>query len=400
MELRGWMGAGASPVVAGTLADVTTQRDLERKLVEAQQLEMLGQLAGGVAHNFNNLLAIVAGYAELLGPIVADRPDAARYAAAIGEAAERSAAITKQLLALTRSRSAPPTVIDAAELGRRVVALMGPLLGSRVRLRAELPDAPAYVEVDVPQLEQLIVNLLLNARDAVGAGGEVCLRITTGGGVDPIPSGAWVVVGVEDDGEGLTPEATQRAFEPFFTTRPAGRGSGLGLPTCLAIATRAGGGMALAPREGRGTRALAWFPQRARAPVAVEVAAAPAPVRYALVVDDQKPVADLLHRILTRSGWQVGVASDGDAAIAIAAASTTLDLLVSDVMIPGTRGDRLVARIRDHHPHVAVVFVSGYTADELVDRKQLPPGTRFLAKPFRPAELLTAAELALADRAT
>lgn len=404
VEVRAHLTPGAPDVIAGTLADVTAQQALEHKLLEVQQLEMLGQLAGGIAHNFNNLLAVVTGYADLLGPLVADRPDAARYVTAIAEASDRSAEITRQLLALTRSREPTQTVIDVAALGARVTALLRPLMGAGIHLHLEAPTTPALVEIDVAQLEQVAMNLVLNARDAVVRDGNIRVAVRQVTLTSPlearpraIPAGRWVVLEVRDDGVGMPPAVETRAFEPFFTTRAPGRGSGLGLATCLAIVTRAGGGMQLASTPGRGTVVTAWLPWHDPAPVSPPIVAPPADSRVALVIDDQRPVADLLLRVLARAGWRVEAVGDGEAAITAAARLERLDLVVSDVMIPGRRGAPLLAEIRAQHPDVAVVYVSGYTADELSHAGRLPPGTRFVAKPFRPTDIVQAAEAAMAD---
>jgi nitrogen-specific signal transduction histidine kinase len=392
-------------VIAGTLVDITAQLELERRLVESQQLEMLGQLAGGIAHNFNNLLAIVTGYADLLGPLVADRPDAAGFVHAISEAAERSATLTQQLLALTRSRTSTPVATDAGALATRVAKLMTPLIGARLTLRSEVPRIPAIVQIDPGQLEQVLMNLVLNARDAIATVGQIHVdvrAVTLASPVParpkPVPAGRWVVLEVRDDGTGMGPDVQARAFEPFFSTREPGRGTGLGLSTCLAIVARAGGALQLASSPGTGTTVSVWLPSHAPGPVPAAKTAPQPGGRRALVIDDQKAVADLLLRVLLRAGWDAEAASDAEAALAAAARLARLDLVVSDVMIPGLRGPGILERIREFHPDVAAVFVSGYTADALTTAGTLPPGTRFVEKPFRPIDLVQAAELALADR--
>ncbi|MEZ6037347.1 MAG: response regulator [Planctomycetota bacterium] len=382
------------PLVFGAL--VARQRELEAQLRHAHKMEAVGMLAGGVAHDFNNLLTIIAGNADDLRTAAMPGSAAAVRAAEIVEAAQRGAGLTRQLLAFGRRQILKPEAFELGDAVARSASLLRRLLGSDVVVEV-VAEAPVWVRADVGQLEQVVLNLAVNARDAMPRGGSLVLttRRRRLDGEEAarrgIAAGEFAELAVADTGHGMSAEVQARAFEPFFTTKDQGRGSGLGLATIYGIATQSGGGVAIDSREGRGTTVRIWLPS---VPSPDHTASAPASVdranasRRVLVVDDERAVRDLIRRVLESAGYVVLEAENGEHALEEAAAGGPIDLLVTDLVMPVMGGFVLAQRLRAAHPSLPVLFVTAHPRSEAgIDFASLP-GAELLDKPFATGQLL------------
>jgi PAS domain S-box-containing protein len=395
--------------IIGNARDITQRKrgeeelrerlSLEEQVRQAQKLESVGRLAGGVAHDFNNLLTVVLGCAEAL------RSDAARGAPArledvdeIRAAGERARDLTRQLLAVARRQVIAPVPLDLNGVLRASEKLLRRVLGEDVELVVDLERDPWWIRADPGQLEQVVLNLAVNARDAMPRGGTLVLRTRNRAGARRSGDGApaadrdGVCLTIRDSGTGMAPEVRAHLFEPFFTTKPDGKGTGLGLATVYGIVSQADGHVRVESEPGRGTAFELWFPRTLDPPVAT---AAPAAARAApgterlLVVEDDAPVREVTVRALRASGYQVLVAASGREALALEpAALDGLDLVVTDVVMPGLDGRTMADELRRRRPALRVLYVSGYTEDAVIARGVLSSGMGFLAKPFTPATLL------------
>ncbi len=376
-------------------------REREEELRHAQRLEAVGKLAGGIAHDFNNLLTVINGHARVL---LDDLPpdDPVRHDL---EAIERSgigaAALTQQLLAFSRRQVLRPQALHLNDVVLDMERMLRRLIGSHIRLTTDLTSAPTTVLADRGQLEQVIMNLAVNARDAMPHGGILAIRTATERvrPDDPridswdTPPGAYVCLEVEDDGEGMDPEVLAKAFDPFFTTKDRGKGTGLGLATVFGIVKQSGGHVSAESEPGSGTRFVIHLPaggtqQPAPATRPIDpVTAGNAPGHTILVVEDEPSVRNLAVRVLERQGYEVLEAGDGAEALEVAAASgCPIDLLLSDLVMPGMGGRELARRMRSLRPDTVILLMSGYD-DEMV-AGQIAEGDDFLPKPFTPADLI------------
>jgi CheY-like chemotaxis protein len=367
----------------------------------------VGSLAGGVAHDFNNLLSVMLGASE---SIARDLPAASPLhedVTDIREAAERGAALTRQLLSLGRKEVRAPVLLDVNAVVANVSRLLYRALGPQVRTDVRAGDGPHSVTADATQLEQVIVNLAINARDAMPNGGT--LKIITDKralaseeaaavGVEP---GVYVTLAVQDDGVGMDESTRARAFEPFFTTKGPHLGTGLGLSTVYAIARQSGGGITLESVVGEGTRVTLYLPRANQPPRNTPVPANTGEMRASgkrgrvLLVEDEPRVRAQARRLLERSGFAVTDANDGEEGIfQFRARDGAVDVIVSDVMMPTMGGVEMVTRLRAIAPSVPVVFVSGYTADD----RELPLDDRtvFVPKPYTITVLCEAIDSLLA----
>ncbi|MFP5487412.1 MAG: ATP-binding protein, partial [Acidimicrobiia bacterium] len=357
--------------------DVTAARRTQRMIAEMQRMDSLGQLAGGIAHDFNNLLTVILNYVALVRDGLAER-ERAPDNDTIGEvrtdlehvlvAAERAAALTGQLLAFAKGEAIQMRPVDVNEVVTQVDGLLGRTLGEHIRITTELGrDLPAAL-ADPAQLEQILVNLAVNARDAMPSGGA--LTIETGAVVladDERPDvgpGTYVRIRVSDSGHGMDAATRRRAFEPFFTTKPRGSGTGLGLSTVYGIVTRSGGAVELYSEPDHGTTVGVLLPSvdhAVPAPVAPAGSRAVRDGGRVLVVEDDESLRLVAERILTNGGYDVEVATDGAAALArLAIPGLAIDLVLSDAVMPGLLGVELVAEIRRSHPSVRVALMSGH----------------------------------------
>ncbi|MEP6589697.1 MAG: ATP-binding protein [Gemmatimonadota bacterium] len=371
------------------IRDVHDQQQMERRLAEAARLESVGRLAGGIAHDFNNLITAMRGYADLLGERFAGDSAALADLREVSRAADRAASLTRQLLAFARKQMVQPRLIDVNAVLLGAHRLLQQLAGDEVRVITSIAPVPTPVLIDPAQFEQVLTNLTANARDAMPHGGV--LRIQTA------VAGSEVVVTVSDDGVGMTPEALEHLFEPFFTTKLSGRGTGLGLATCYGIVQQAGGRIEVSSLPAAGTTFRVHFP-RAEGVVessdsAAEARPSPRGTETILIAEDEPQIRRLATRVLQGLGYTVLAGADGHEARALAAGRpATIDLLLTDMVMPGMGGGELVRRIQEDHASVALLLMSGYS-EELVAAEY--GGAPFLAKPFTPAELAEAVRRAL-----
>lgn len=384
-------GAGEVEFVIGTGIDVTDQRRLEAQLRQAQKMDAIGQLAGGIAHDFNNLLTVITGHCEILldGGLADAKPPAERLAK-VKAAADRAVALTRQLLAFSRAQVLTPRVLELDAVAAAAHDLLRPLLGEQTELRMALGAAGGRVSADPVQIEQVIMNLAINARDAMPGGGVITLE-TANVEVDDFyrhsrpmaRPGAYVMLAVSDSGVGMSAETQARIFEPFFTTKAQGRGTGLGLATVYGIVKQSNGYIWVYSELGRGTTFKIYLPRVAEtAGGAAAGAERPAakPGKTVLVVEDNPALRSLTRDLLGRQGYRVVEAEIGTAAAVVR--EQPVDLLLTDLVLPGTTGTELAARLRRARPELQVLFTSGYTRAAVEAQGLLPAGAPFLAKPF------------------
>lgn len=379
--------------------DQTDRRQLEDQLRQAQKMEAVGRLAGGVAHDFNNLLTAILGFAELaLDTLPADAPARADIDEIVG-AGRSAAGLTRQLLAFSRKQILEPTVLDVNELIDRTQSLLRRVIGEDIRLETSNPRAECRVYADRSQLEQVLMNLAVNARDAMPSGGK--LRLTTelvdldDAFVAAHPGsqrGRHACLAMTDTGVGMAPEVVARIFEPFFTTKAAGHGTGLGLATVYGIVKQSGGYIWAESEVGRGTSLKLVLPIVDAPLEASEESAGPRAAcgtETILIVEDQVEVRSALRQMLDRHGYRVLEACDGPTALALLAEGAThVDLLLTDVIMPHMGGRTLAEAVSASGRTVAVLYMSGYTADAIVRHGVLEPGIDLIHKPFGPSQLL------------
>ena len=389
--------------IVNNYRDVTDRRILEEQVILSQKMEAIGRLAGGVAHDFNNILTAIGGYSDLL---LADLPpdDRRRHdVEEIHQATERAAALTQQLLAFSRRQVLQPKVINLNGLVPDIEKMLRRLIGEDILFATVLHPSLGNVRADPGQLEQVIVNLAVNARDAMLDGGRLTIE-TRNVELDEaytaehpaVKPGRYVMLAVTDTGVGMDEETKARIFEPFFTTKVRGKGTGLGLATVYGIVQQTGGHIWPYSEPGRGTTMRVYLPRvDARAdPIERPRDAAPETLRGSetiLVVEDEAPVRAVTRQLLERNGYTVLEAPDGPAALALVdgeAGGRHIDLLLTDVIMPGMSGRELAAQLNARRPNVRVLFMSGYTDDAVVRHGMLEPGLAYLEKPFRPTALL------------
>ena len=382
------------------LRDITERKSLEDQLRQAQKMEAVGQLAGGIAHDFNNLLTAILGSTELL---LADTPpdDPRREdVQEISRSAHRAAALVRQLLAYSRKQVLQPRRVDLNAIVRDMGAMLRRVVGEPIELRLDLDPGLGHVTADPGQLEQVIANLGVNARDAMPRGGTLTITTSnvTGRGVkapadEGLPAaGPLVSLAVTDTGIGMDDEVRGRLFEPFFTTKELGRGTGLGLATVYGIVRQSGGHIQVRSRPGEGSSFTVYLP-RAEAPRPARGAlAAAAPVsggsETVLVAEDEEAVRHLVCRVLRAKGYRVLEARHAEAALELAAATAEpIDLLVSDLVMPGLGGRALADRLLNLRPALRVLFITGYAPEAVERQGRLPAGHGLLEKPFTADQL-------------
>jgi PAS domain S-box-containing protein len=372
--------------------DVSERRKLEERLRHAEKMEAVGQLAGGVAHDFNNLLTAIVSYAALVREGLGPRHPSDADVREIEAAATRAAALTRQLLAFSRRQRVAPQVVELRRLVAGMERILRRVLPENVKLDV-VAHAPGTVFADPAQLELVILNLAVNARDALPSGGTISVRVFETEEGDDMgdgegPAAPLAVLEVRDDGTGMDDATRVRIFEPFFTTKPAGKGTGLGLATVYGIVSQAGGEVRVRSAPGRGSEFRVCLP-RWSGTVADDAAAALAhPVRgheTVLVVEDDAAIRALVQRALSRAGYHVAVAATADEALE--AVATAPDLLLSDVILPGANGWELALELQRRFRSLRVLFTSGYAAQP-TGAPLVPGDAPFLAKPFAPDELL------------
>jgi PAS domain S-box-containing protein len=389
-----WDRAGLVVGVSNIARDLTEKRLLEQQYRQAQRMETVGQLAGGVAHDFNNLLTVISGCTDLL-LLSLPRSDPSRgLVEEISRAGARSASLTRQLLAFSRKQIVAPRVLDLNTLVIDAEKMLRRTIGEDIRLVSSLQPQLGHVRADSGQLEQVLLNLVINARDAMPTGGT--LTITTENvdleegnalGHPGVLLGSYVRVAVSDTGSGMTPEVQARIFEPFFTTKEPSRGTGLGLAVVQRIVKEAGGHLGVNSEWGIGSTISVYLP-RINLPIRLgktlpESAVAPRGTETILLVEDDSGVRSLTHHILSNCGYSVLEAAGGDEALHIAGQhEEPIDLLLTDVIMPGMGGRRLAEQVLRIHSETKVLYLSGYTDDTVVRHGILHEEVQFLQKPY------------------
>ena len=393
----------------GTVTDVSDRAELAAQLRQAQKMEAVGQLAGGIAHDFNNLLTAISCNVELL--LDATDPNDARRddIVQIREAATRAATLTRQLLAFSRRQVLQASPLDLNGTVSSMERMLRRVLSGDVVLRTELDSALAPVFADAGQMEQVVMNLVINARDAMPNGGDivvstsnVTLRAALQHRYGVLGPGSWVTLAVRDAGSGMTHEILEHLFEPFFTTKSQGKGTGLGLATVHGIVVQSGGQIVVESAPGEGTVFHVYLPAFSGVAPARRVTPAlgtPLPagqVRTVLVVDDEDAVREVAVRALARAGYRVLAARGGDAALALLARQERHDALLrlTDVSMPGMTGTQLAARVEQEYPTTRVALMSGYSTDELARSEVGSQMRSFLDKPFSLPDLVSFVEQA------
>jgi PAS domain S-box-containing protein len=388
------------------MEDTSEVELLEAQLFEARKLESVGRLAGGIAHDFNNILTAVIGYADLS---LDESPgtDISEYVVGIRDAAERAAGLTQQLLAFSRRQILQPQVLDVNEVVGGLESMLRRLIGEQIVLKIAPDPAAGCLRADRTQLEQVLLNLALNSRDAMPSGGQLVIgtghqRYTSGNRSRPreIGPGEYAVISVTDTGLGMDAQTRDHIFEPFFTTKGQGRGTGLGLATTYGIIKQSEGSVLVDSTPGRGTTFRLFFPSAQREAAIGEETPRPVGRRTGriLLVEDEPVLREIAQRVLVRAGFDVTAAADpGEAIIAAETGPEPFDLLLTDVVMPGMRGPELARRLRNSRPDLRVLLASGY-AEEIVDsdRHEDP----LLAKPFSPETLLAAVDAVMGPAAT
>jgi CheY-like chemotaxis protein len=377
---------GQVEFVVGTGLDVTDHRHLEQQLLRAQKMEAIGQLAGGIAHDFNNIVTGIAMYADALRDRLGTDDMAREMGEEIRRAAGRARDLTRQLLLFSRAPISDARIINLNGLVNDLRKMLRTLIGETVVLTTELAPDLGNVRADPGQIQQVIMNLALNARDAMPSGGRLTIETSN--------AESGVLLAVRDSGVGMTPEVQERIFDPFFTTKEPGRGTGLGLSTAYRIVQQAGGSIDVESRPGAGSTFRICLPRVAALPDAPSTSP-PAKIslkgRTVLLVEDEDIVRRSVTYALSDLGCRVHATGNPEEALGW---TEPADLLITDMVMPKIKGGVLAARIRERRPGIAVLYISGYTEDD----RRLEPGSVFLQKPFTPQELLARINEALTRR--
>jgi signal transduction histidine kinase len=381
------------------IEDITAQRQAqaelqaaEERLRRAQKMEALGRLVGGVAHNFNNLLMVTMGYTEMLLERHRNVPEDRADLEEIHRAAARGELLTRQLLTFGYRHNAASTRID---LNRAVTDLRGMLtrvVGDHIQLTIAVAPAAMDVLIDLADVEQLVVNLVTNARDALPNGGTIHVELEPetiehedGSSDVPATPQQYVRLRVRDNGTGMTPEVQARLFEPFFTTKEPGKGTGMSMATVHGIVMRSGGSVGVSSEVGKGTTFKVYFPSAEFVENATEAASA-ARLHFGgetvLLVEDSEGLRELAQRLLARQGYTVIVAANAEEALRLFDENVSIDLVLTDVVMPGASGATLAKQLMERRPAVKVIYMSGYTEDVITQHGVLQPGIAFLHKPF------------------
>jgi len=391
--------------VFATVVDITARKAAEEQLLQAQKMESVGRLAGGIAHDFNNMLSAIRGYAELLRDDLSsgralDEATIRESVDAIHGAADRAAGLTAQLLAFSRQQVLTPRVLDPRRTIRGLEPMLRRLIGEQIRLVLRLDPSTGLLLADPGQLDQIVVNLVVNARDAIDGAGTVTIETSSTTFSEPYAAehlevlpGHYVMVAVSDTGAGIERAVREHIFEPFFTTKERGRGTDLGLATIYGIVKQTGGHIWLYSEPGHGTTFKLYFPL-AEGAIERERSAPDGQPHIGsgtvLVAEDEAVVRDFTTRVLERAGYEVVAAASADEALRLLEAGGEFLAVVSDVVMPGLSGTDLAATVLERFPDIGVVLLSGYTAETLNLSGVLERGARFVGKPFTPSQLTDA----------
>ena len=386
-------------LLRASFIDITERRKLEGQLRQSQKMEAVGKLAGGIAHDFNNLLTVITGYSELLLSQLGEESPLGKEVEEIKRAGERAASLTHQLLAFSRRQVLQPKVVDLNEVVSNIEKMLRRLIGENVELRTFLGTGLWSVKADPGQIEQVLVNLVVNARDAMPVGGK--LTIETGNefldeeysrGHLPALPGQYVRLAISDTGVGMDEKAMSQVFEPFYTTKELGKGTGLGLSTVYGIVKQSGGYIWVYSEPGKGSTFKVYFPRTEDREEDPHKAVSPVEdlrgEKTVLVVEDEESIRNLACAVLSGYGYSVLPACDGEDALRVAGEHDgEISLLLTDVVMPRMGGRELYDRIRRQRPEIKVLYMSGYTDNAIVHHGVLDPGTAFLQKPYSPISL-------------
>lgn len=391
------------PAVNGIVVnarDVTERRKLEEQLMRAQRMEAIGTLSGGVAHDFNNILTVILGHTQVL--LQASRSSTSEYEhlKSIDEASRRASALTRQLLAFSRKQVLQPKVFNLNSLIVDLDKMLRRLISEDIELQTVTDPQLGTTRADPGQIEQVVMNLVVNARDATKSGGRITIETTNvtldenyvreHAGARP---GPHVMLAVSDTGEGISPEVLPHIFEPFFTTKEVGKGTGLGLSTVYGIVKQSGGNVGVYSHPGRGTTFKVYLPrldEPAPSPGELPQRAVMAGAETVLLVEDEPALRDLIKFVLSGSGFTVRDVPSAADALALSRTHTgPLDLLLTDVIMPGMDGPALAKQVLKERPYIKVLFMSGYATNFIMHDGVVEPGTNFLEKPFHPRTLLS-----------
>jgi two-component system cell cycle sensor histidine kinase/response regulator CckA len=400
----------ASRLIYAVARDQTEHRLLEQQLRQAQKMEAVGQLAGGVAHDFNNILTAITGFSEFVLERVAPGDPIEPDVHQILKACDRAGALTRQLLAFSRKQILAPEVLDIGAVVSRMTAMLGRIIGEDIELAIRTPPGLGLVNADRGQLEQVLLNLAVNARDAMPSGGKLLIEVANvtldRGFATRHPgssAGPHVMLGVSDTGCGMTEQVRARLFEPFFTTKELGKGTGLGLATVYGIVKQSGGSIWVYSEPGIGSTFKIYLPRTDAAPTA-DADSSSSPERLdgietVLVVEDQVEVRQVVQMTLERRGYRVlQAAGAAEAEAKLVAHGAPIAMLLTDVVMPQMSGSALAARLQRHQPNLRVLFMSGYTDDAVVRHGVLTRDAAFLEKPFTATGLLRAVRRVLDAR--
>lgn len=389
--------------------DVTEKRRIEEQFLQSQKVQAIGQLTGGVAHDFNNILTAILGYADLALTQIPAASTPHQQVAEIRKAGERAAALTRQLLAFSRKQVLKPRVINLVTAIADMEKMLRRLLGANIDLATIADKDVGNVSVDQSQLEQVLLNLTVNARDAMLDGGQltisaqnVTLDETYTATRAEVRAGDYVMLAITDTGSGMSAEVQARLFEPFFTTKDQGKGTGLGLATCHGIIKQSGGHIAVYSEVGAGTTFKVFLPRVMEAVEEIAAAEAPAPMECGhetvLLVEDEPMLRELGETVLQELGYRVYCAENGKRALVLMHENpdVSIDLLFTDMMMPEMGGRELVERMRPLSPHTKVIYCSGYTEDAVFRSGGIEAGVFFLQKPYTLASVAKTVRAALA----
>ena len=380
---------------------VVERRGLEAQFVEAQKMEVVGQLAAGVAHDFNNILAVIMCYSELISVQLGQDSPLRKFTEEIGHASERAAGLTRQLLVFSRKQTVRPVVLDLNQVTKDLDKMLRRLIDERIEMTMLPGKQIGRIKADSGYIGQLLMNLVVNARDAMPNGGKLTI-VTSNVTVNDIPApahpgilaGDYVKLSVTDTGTGITDEVKARLFEPFFTTKPKGKGTGLGLATCQTIVQKSGGQIAVLSEMGKGTTFKVYFP-RVKQPLDVAARAAqtgplPRGTETLLVVEDEPSVRNLARQVLETQGYTVLSASNGQDALQLAREhkGSPIRLVVTDIIMPLMGGKVMAEWLKMTYPDLKVLFTSGYADEAITHDGVLETGVEFLPKPYTPGTLV------------
>ena len=390
-------GSESHPLMEGIIVDITERHLLENQLQQARRMEAVGRLAGGVAHDFNNLLTIIKGYVELALTRVAAHPELRGNIQQIADAAERAVTLVRQLLAFSRKQVRNPRLLDLNVVLTSTDGMLRRIIGEDIEMRVIADPQLGQVKADPGQVEQVIMNLVINARDAMPRGGKLTVetsRVALDGEYANVATGLYARLAITDTGVGMTEQVQAHLFEPFFTTKGLGKGTGLGLATCYGIIKQSGGHIHVYSEPGQGTTFKVYLPIVAGvaahvAPVAPESTGVRSGNECILLAEDEEALRELAACVLRDAGYTVFEATNGLDALHLAEqnSSTPIQLLLTDVIMPQMGGKELAEQLKLVRPDTKVLFMSGYTDDALTHHGVLEPGVALLEKPFTPTRL-------------